>query len=294
MGLTGGKSNIDITRLRREPYFEMKKEHYHSYYEFYYLLSGSRKFFVNNKIYHVNSGDLMVIPKGEIHKTTFISEGIHERIVLSFSEEAVKALKAEIGENIFQECFKNYKISIPVNKRAYLESLFERLLMEKYLRENNGSDELSDAICKRYCEEIILLVLRLQRHAMIEYVSNGSVIDVIEKGEHMERPDAGIESAVFYMSKHYDENITLKKMADFCCMSESYFSKRFKQGTGFGFKEYLNELRMRNACELLLHTQKSITEIASECGFMDSNYFGDAFRKKKNMSPRQYRKLNSN
>lgn len=292
MGLSEKQPHIAITRIRRESYFEMKKEHYHAYYEFYYLLSGSRKFFLNNKIYHVNSGDLMVIPKGEIHRTTFVSEGIHERIALCFSDEAVRPLLRDIGEAAFRECFRQYKISVPANRREYLEALFERLLAEIYLQENGESDELSAALCRRYCEEIILFVIRCQRHAASERAGSGTFEDILEKQERAEQTDIGIESAALYMSGHYYENITLKQMAAFCGMSEAYFSKRFKKGTGFGFKEYLNEVRIRNACGLLVHTGKSVTEIASLCGFMDSNYFGDAFKKKKGMSPRQYRKIN--
>ena len=51
--------------------------------------------------------------------------------------------------------------------------------------------------------------------------------------------------------------------------------------TGFGFKEYIINVRIKHACELLLNTNKSITTIAFECGFNDSNYFGDAFRRTK-------------
>ena len=44
---------INLSRVRREAYFEMKTEHFHSFYEFYYLLNGKRKVFVNNRVYHV-------------------------------------------------------------------------------------------------------------------------------------------------------------------------------------------------------------------------------------------------
>ena len=65
----------------------------------------------------------------------------------------------------------------------------------------------------------------------------------------------------------------------------------FKQATGFGLREYLVNLRIQRACELLLSTTLSITDIADKCGFNDSNYFGDAFRKAIGVSPRDYRKL---
>ena len=57
------QDNFKITRVKREAAFEMQNEHYHSFYEFYYLVSGDRKFFLNGKNYRVKSGDIMLIPK---------------------------------------------------------------------------------------------------------------------------------------------------------------------------------------------------------------------------------------
>ena len=56
-----------------------------------------------------------------------------------------------------------------------------------------------------------------------------------------------------------------------------------------GFKEYLLNVRIKDACRRLLETNESITEIAFGCGFNDSNYFGDAFRRIKGISPNKYR-----
>ena len=74
-------------------------------------------------------------------------------------------------------------------------------------------------------------------------------------------------------------------------MSPAYFSRKFKSVTGFGFKEYLTNIRIREAAQLLINTGKSVTDIALECGFGDGNYFGDAFKKIKGISPRDFRKM---
>ena len=66
-----------------------------------------------------------------------------------------------------------------------------------------------------------------------------------------------------------------------------WLAKMYK---GFGFKEYLVNVRIKNACRLLLETNHSITDIAFECGFNDSNYFGDAFRRIKGIAPNKYRR----
>lgn len=265
---------FSITRVRRDSNFEMKTEHFHSFYEFYYLLSGSSKIFLNDKVYHVNAGDLIMIPKGEIHRTTYFSKGMHERIALCFDDNMIESLKRKTGEYAFAQCLLKRKLTVPVNKKNYIEELFEKLLLEKM----NG-DEFSMHLCQMYCEEIVIFVMRCQRNQQVDE----------SVAEHYNQE---MESAAAYISSHFSEPITLEHMANRYCMSNSYFSKRFKQITGFGFKEYLNMVRIRRACELLLNTEKNITEISAECGFMDSNYFGDAFRKIKKVSPREYRKGN--
>lgn len=77
-------------------------------------------------------------------------------------------------------------------------------------------------------------------------------------------------------------------------LNPSYFSKRFKTVIGTGFKEYINNLRITKSEKMLLETNKNITEIAFECGFENSNYYGDAFKQKNGVSPTEYRKLKGN
>lgn len=269
------EKHYSISKIQRESFFEMKQEHFHSYYEFYYLLSGNRKMFLDNKVYLVKPGDLILIPKGEIHRTTYYSEGIHERIALCFDDFMVENLKTQIGEGGFEECFSKRHISVPLNEQSQLEAIFEKLLIEK--ETENANDVFSQLLCQRYCEEIVMFIIRCQRRQ--EQVQGSPGFDM------------GIEAAAAYISNHYEQPLTLEYMANKYCMSTAYFSKKFKQVTGFGYKEFLNMVRIRHACELLQKTTKSVTQIALECGFMDSNYFGDAFRKTKGVSPRAFRKM---
>ena len=151
------QDNFKITRVKREAAFEMQNEHYHSFYEFYYLVSGDRKLFLNGKNYRVKSGDIMLIPKREIHRTTFFGEGSeHERIAMCFSDEVIEHLQKSIGQEVFEQCFCQRQLSIPIEKREYLENMFDKLL-----KEYQGQDEFSSILCQMYCEEIILFIIRL-------------------------------------------------------------------------------------------------------------------------------------
>lgn len=267
-----------ITKEKQDFCYEMKQEHYHDYYEIYYLMSGKRTIFLDNKVYNLEPGDLVMIPKREIHRTTYDdtlnSDKIEtQRVVLSFSDEFLKDLIQAVGYENFVKCFQKKKITIPVNRRGYLEELFDQILIEQ-----KDEDIISQYLCKCYCEEIIIFLMRCNEKKE-------------EEKPHLES-DIDMEKAAQFISNHFDSQITLDMIAKKYCMSTSYFSKRFKSVTGFGFKEYLNTVRIRHACDLLLTTNQNITEISYQCGFTDSNYFGDAFRKAMNMSPRDYRKMN--
>ena len=76
----------------------------------------------------------------------------------------------------------------------------------------------------------------------------------------------------------------------YCNLSPTYFSRKFRLITGQTFKEHVNYIRLRQATQMLLMTDNSITKIAMLCGFGSSNYFKDLFRASTGRSPREYRK----
>lgn len=268
------KINFDITQVKGKAYAEMKDAHYHPYYEFYYLLSGTRKIFINDTIYSVKKGDLIIIPKGELHRTTYIGGETHERIVMDFNDAFLEPLISKIGYDAFNKCFDNRQLSIPPNRREYVEELFGKIL-----REHNGVDTYSTIILSLYVYELIMFVLRYRENS-------DHPCSVAEIGDDI------ISDAARYISSNFTHVFSLTQLAAKYNMSPSYFSRKFKLCTGFGYKEYLITIRILEAGKLLLNTDLSITEIAEKCGFDDSNYFGDSFKKVKGISPREYRKAN--
>ncbi len=90
------------------------------------------------------------------------------------------------------------------------------------------------------------------------------------------------------MHTNLDTKITLKDVAKVAYMSPSHFSRIFKQETGKTPMDYLSLIRMERVKKLLLAGDKSITEIAVECGFGSSSYLSACFHKKFKISPSAY------
>jgi AraC-like DNA-binding protein len=99
-----------------------------------------------------------------------------------------------------------------------------------------------------------------------------------------------IENAKKYIQMNYPREISAEDAADSVGLSRSYFLRLFKDNTGITFVDYLTNVRILKAKELLLKTDSSITDIAYETGFNDSNYFSRVFSSATAMSPRQFRK----
>lgn len=99
-----------------------------------------------------------------------------------------------------------------------------------------------------------------------------------------------LEEAQKYVKQNYSSNeISLNMVASHVGISPSYFSTIFRQEIGSTFTEYLTEIRMEKARELLRCTSKKTAEIAYDVGYKDAHYFSYIFKKTQGLTPKDYR-----
>ena len=76
-------------------------------------------------------------------------------------------------------------------------------------------------------------------------------------------------------------------------LNEKYLCRLFKNYTSMTPIEYINSLRIENACHLMIHSNFSVTDAALESGFNDSSYFTKLFKRHKGITPSEYKKRGS-
>lgn len=98
------------------------------------------------------------------------------------------------------------------------------------------------------------------------------------------------DKAILFMQKHLSEAITLENIAGSVNLSVSFFSRKFKEDTGYPPIAYFNYLRIQKACQLLHFSDLRINEVASQIGIDDPFYFSRLFKQQMGISPVTYRK----
>ena len=263
----GCRKDIDhivIARGKRGDFSPLQPDHYHGFYEIFYLFSGQCHFLLKDSVYQLEKGDLVFITPGELHHSLY-HEGENCEICMIY-------FKKELLLMDMLPATQSFMGSVP----ALYRERFEELLVHM-LSEHARIDAYSESFIATYLQQLLLM---LMRHSIL-----------FERDTDLPNSkDAGILLATKYIYQNFKNHLTLEQVAAIASLSPTYFSRKFKQTTGMGFKEYLNYVRLKHAQAALLTTDNSITDIALEYGFNDSNYFKDLFKKVYGKSPREFRK----
>jgi AraC-like DNA-binding protein len=244
----------------------MPHVHYHNLHELYYMAKGSTTYYIGDKIYHVEKGNFVFIPKGVLHKTDYEYNDNNERVLLSFGDILFSNELQEVRE----ELYNSRVIYVQEEQLPYFEKLLQQIETE-YHRE----DGYSSLMMNLYITELLVQLCRYKYS--FKPVLSGT--------------DRAIYAISKYISLHFQENISLAVLSYEFGMSESHLSRKFKAHTGIGINEYITYVRTTNAEKLLRETELSVTEVADQCGYSDSNYFSTVFKRIKGITPQKCRKL---
>ena len=118
---------------------------------------------------------------------------------------------------------------------------------------------------------------------------NAESSESVWKEEPLDPAAAGVQEAAKFIFENYADRITLEKAAEVAGMCPTYFSRKFSEVTGYGFKEYLTNVRLKHSQEMLVSGTLTVTQIAYETGFSGASFFAKTFRKVTGITPCQLR-----
>lgn len=248
---------------------DMLQMHTHNRHEVYLLLSGTRRYLIRDGIYDVHAGELVIVPKNELHRTVAQQGSGFERYLVYFSDAETAPVRKAVGDAAFEALLQSRCITL---SPEHVEQI--RQLLKEMEQENSAEDNCSAAMLSAKLTGLLILLLRW-----------GST-----RNSTPDKSTGRIQKVTQYITEHYAEPLTLHDAARIACLEPSYFCRQFKLYTGVGFSEYLIYVRIKAAEKLLLDTPLPVTQIAERCGFSGSNYFRDVFRRINGISPLQYRK----
>ena len=238
------------------------ERHVHSTYEIYYLANGSMTYVIGDDIYNVEAGDAVLIPRNVIHNTVYNNSEC-ERFLINFPKSAV-------ADPALLSCFDNRIISLDRKAADVFVTLFNKMKAE-----HDSPDSYSTLVIHQFINEMLVAFCR---------IGAGKAHDSLDLYTELMR------SAVKYVNANSASDISLSDVAEEVGLSRSFFSKKFKDITGFGFNEYLTLVRVMNAKRILAEGRSSVTETAYLCGFNDSSYFAAVFKKHIGITPYKYAK----
>lgn len=122
----------------------------------------------------------------------------------------------------------------------------------------------------------------------IENIENKENKEEIEEIRETEKTWKTVVEKI--LKEQYGDNLSMEEVASQVGFSGQYFCRMFKQEFSVNFVDYLSDIRMKNACELLKHPDASVKEVCFQVGYSEPNYFSRVFKKVYGVTPSQYQK----
>ena len=264
-------SEIHAETKLRDPQFVMTGHHCHGCIELFYVESGGCRFLIDDHIQDLRAGDFILVPPMALHYTRYVFGSCKRTVALFRLEDVPEDVRRTMPRSgrFFAE---TTVFHVP---EKYRDQVCRRLA--QMAAEDKNPDERSPMLLNAYLQELLLLCGRL-------------CVFPSEQVDDIHTSDQQIIQAAGYISANYMNPLTTADVARAVGFSPNYLSRRFRTAAGIGLHEYLVFVRLHHAARELLSTADSITDIALRCGFSDSNYFKDSFKKKYGVTPRNYRK----
>ena len=265
-----GEANADIRILRLTP---TGFTHQHKYFELVYVLRGKATRKLSDAMVPVSAGDYYVANPRSAHGYENLQnlEVIHCLFLPEHINQALKdcpSISSLLSNRILRF---GVPMDIPIADRVFHDSdgSVRRIIksMEREYAERHTG----------YMEMLRCYLTQALVHAA--------------RASETPFPHEAVTKVMEHLKCHYAQALSLDALSQLVDYTPQYLSSLFSNEVGMSIQEFLQRLRMEEACRLLTCTSLSMAEIAAAVGYQDTRHFSKVFRRYQTVSPREYRKI---
>lgn len=278
--------NLAVERKEAECNF-----HRHDFIEIAYVSTGRGTHIIGNDKYDVSKGDLCIInydiphvfiqnpedKQGDftVYNCVFKPEFIDYSLINSNDFKSITA--SLLFNTFFIEDTPAIALKLTGMNQTEIEEIYMKMYMEYTTKPKGYINILRSCLI-----EMLTKIFRLIEGEKEISTANSHKYEIINE-------------ALEFLNNNYSSScLNIDEVAFKTFLSRGYFSKIFKEVTGINYSEYLQNLRITEACKLLKTSDAKIIDIMSNVGFKDIKHFHKLFKKITGHSPGEYRKINNN
>lgn len=266
-------------RIRRHERFIHNVFHSHEFLEIMYQYSGACIQTIDGESMPLSRGEFCFVPPGVIHAPEIYDDSILVNVLIDLSSlcrmcEIFDGLGGTLTEFLcavaYRKKYPKYLTIRPSKEDAALDRLMRELLLEYY-----NDEPFCEQMMYTRCQTVFLYLLR-------KYGG-----DTRAASDSSQKTETALPVLQYIHNNFRD--ITLGMLAGTFNYNEQYLCRLIRAQTGRSFQQYLLDLRIGRAKQLLLSTGLSFTEISWDCGYKSNAYFHRVFRETVGMTPMQFR-----
>ena len=234
--------------------------HLHKELEIIYVRKGKAVAYADKNSYLLNAGDMFIAFPNQVHYYRTVIRG--EFMVLIFSPDILYDVSSKISKSKPDiNCFTSLDDG---NLKDIFDSIYSL------------DGEYKNIAISGYLNVVMSRILPKLRLQTVDTENNSAFFNVID-----------------FCTRNFKDDITLDIVAEELHLSKYYISRLINKRLGQNFNEYINNLRISEACNLLRVTDKKIADISEDVGFGTIRSFNRAFKLIMGMSPAEYRSKNN-
>ena len=247
--------------------------HWHDDFEFLYVMDGELTYSVNGELIDIKKGECIFVNSKQIHYGFSKNSKECKYVCILIHPSLLSSNEYFYNKYIGPFTLKNDLPYLLLSPNIEWQKNIIELLADMTEAEK---DDYFEFYVYKYFSEVIHLLIEMTKSLSLGTTTNFSSINTLK-------------SMVIFIHQNYKEKISLKNIANAGLCSKSKCSDLFNKYLKISPISYLTSYRLRIAGDLLRQTNKSVIDIAYECGFNSESYFCESFKKQYKLTPKSFR-----